>query len=154
MKRTSIIVLALFAVLLSFGAARAETFTVDCTYDVPAEGGIHVVGAVFTAYDPVEDDVDLVNVQCSSVGGAGTPATPPNGVVGFCPSKDVPTTCNCHADVGPSETLGYCIQSPVDAPDLAELTTFVLLHDGEVVEEGPPYGRGGRGRGQARGHNK
>jgi putative hemolysin len=153
MKRTSITALALLACLLAFGAvARAETFTVDCgPHDVPP-GGLHVVGAVNTVYDPVEDDVDLASVLCFTAGGASTPVTPPDGVVGFCPSKDVPTTCRCHADVGPSETLGYCLQAPADAPEEATLTAFVLTTAGEVTTTYDPPGK--RGRGHAYGHQK
>jgi hypothetical protein len=158
MKRTnSIIAFALLAALLAFASAvRAETFTVDCgPHDVPP-GGLWVVGGVFTTYDAVEDDVDLVNVACFTAGGGGaTPVTPPDGVVGFCPSKNTPTTCRCHADVAPSETLGYCIQSPADAPDNGELAATVLFTDGEVtgevtVDDSP----GKNGRGHAYGHRK
>jgi hypothetical protein len=150
MRNRSLFVALTLVLALSFASvARAETFTVDCgPHAVPA-GGLYVVGAVDTTYDVVEDDVDLAGVSCFTSGGGGaTPVTPLNGIVGFCPEKDQPTVCTCHADVAPSETFAYCLQGPAEAPELAVEAEALVFHAGEIVEELPAK------PGKRKGHNK
>jgi hypothetical protein len=121
------LLIALLAVLCLAAVARSETFSVDCDSPVDSASGTFVVGGVYTEFDPVTGDLDLSRVQCTVVPGTSTPFPPPDGVVCFCPPKAAPTICKAHADVEQAQTVGYCLQSPVDAPDestsVAALTT-------------------------------